>query len=119
LITLRYEFDLLRASHLPYDTIRYDIQKTHYAYPYFDSKYNSCRKKIFTTLGLKKIYIFPSKLFKIADNRDHNIGPSFLNEIGIFRVFCSLQIVGLGQHVEHKEAAAHNYGVEEGHIQQV
>jgi hypothetical protein len=34
MITLRYEFDLLRVSHLPYDTIRYDIQKTHYAYPY-------------------------------------------------------------------------------------
>jgi hypothetical protein len=34
MITLRYEFDLLRVSHLTYDTIRYDIQKTHYAYPY-------------------------------------------------------------------------------------
>jgi hypothetical protein len=30
---LRYEYDLLRVSHLPYDTIRYDIQKKHYAWP--------------------------------------------------------------------------------------
>jgi hypothetical protein len=34
MITLQYECDLLRVSHLPYDTIQYDIQKTHYAYPY-------------------------------------------------------------------------------------
>jgi hypothetical protein len=33
MITLQYEFDLLRVSHLPYDTIQYDIKKTHYAYP--------------------------------------------------------------------------------------
>jgi hypothetical protein len=42
MITLRYEFDLLRVSHLPYDTIQYDIQKTHYAYPYLKAIFCHC-----------------------------------------------------------------------------
>jgi hypothetical protein len=32
-ITLQYEFPLLQVSYLHYDMIRYNIQKTHYAYP--------------------------------------------------------------------------------------
>jgi hypothetical protein len=49
LIMLWYEFDLLQVSYLHYNTIRYNIQKNHYAYPYYahgNAIKNGCRKSL-------------------------------------------------------------------------